>query len=99
MADTKWPIQNGRYKMADTKWPRALDDIGSCSGSTSCFKFETKDRRLSAVDMALVFPPQWSPFQPPLSLPSLAAWLRREGFSVASLDANISLYHWLFADE
>jgi len=49
-------------------------------------------------ELALLFPPQWSPFQPPMSLPSLAAWLRREGFSVTTLDANIELYHWLYSD-
>jgi anaerobic magnesium-protoporphyrin IX monomethyl ester cyclase len=50
------------------------------------------------TDIAIVFPPQWSPFQPPLSLPSLAAWLRRDGFSVHALDANIDFYHWLYGD-
>src|SRR4030095_4703492 len=48
------------------------------------------------IDIALLFPPQWSPFQPPLSLPSLAAWLRREGFSIGVFDANIAFYHWLY---
>jgi hypothetical protein len=46
-------------------------------------------------ELALLFPPQWSPFQPPMSIPSLSAWLRREGFSVTALDANIEFYHWL----
>lgn len=49
-------------------------------------------------DCVLLFPPQWSPFQPPLSLPSLTAWLRREGFSVHALDANIDFYHWLYSN-
>jgi len=51
------------------------------------------------TDLLLVFPPQWSPFQPPLSLPSLAAWLRRGGFRVGCLDANILFYEWLLSDE
>jgi anaerobic magnesium-protoporphyrin IX monomethyl ester cyclase len=50
------------------------------------------------TDIVLLFPPQWSPFQPPLSLPSLTAWLRREGFFVRALDANIDFYHWLYGD-
>jgi anaerobic magnesium-protoporphyrin IX monomethyl ester cyclase len=50
-------------------------------------------------DIVLIFVPQWSPFQPPLSLPSLAAWLKRAGFRVLCLDANIMLYHWLLSDE
>jgi hypothetical protein len=49
-------------------------------------------------DIALLFPPQWSPFQPSLSVPSLAAWLRREGFSVHSLDANLGFYQWLYRE-
>jgi hypothetical protein len=51
------------------------------------------------VDLLLIFVPQWSPFQPPLSLPSLAAWLRRAGYRVHCLDANILFYHWLLSDE
>jgi anaerobic magnesium-protoporphyrin IX monomethyl ester cyclase len=50
------------------------------------------------TDIALLFPPQWSPFQPPMSLPSLAAWLKREGFAVETLDVNIDFYHWLYSD-
>src|SRR5271165_2129676 len=50
------------------------------------------------TDLALLFPPQWSPFQPALSLPSLASWLRRDGFSVKALDANVEFYHWLYSD-
>jgi anaerobic magnesium-protoporphyrin IX monomethyl ester cyclase len=51
------------------------------------------------TDLLLIFVPQWSPFQPPLSLPSLAAWLRRAGYAISCLDANILLYDWLFSDE
>lgn len=50
-------------------------------------------------DVLLIFPPQWSPFQPPLSLPSLAAWLRRAGFAVRAIDLNVRLYEWLITDE
>ena len=50
-------------------------------------------------DILLVFVPQWSPFQPPLSLPSLAAWLRRAGYRVHCVDANIMLYNWLLSDD
>ncbi len=50
-------------------------------------------------DILLIFPPQWSPFQPPLSLPSLSAWLRRAGFSVSGVDLNIHFYEWLLSDE
>jgi anaerobic magnesium-protoporphyrin IX monomethyl ester cyclase len=51
------------------------------------------------IDLLLIFPPQWSPFQPPLSIPSLTAWLRRAGLQVGCLDANILFYEWLLSDE
>jgi hypothetical protein len=51
------------------------------------------------IDLLLIFPPQWSPFQPALSLPSLAAWLKRAGFCVRCLDFNVAFYHWLLSDE
>jgi anaerobic magnesium-protoporphyrin IX monomethyl ester cyclase len=51
------------------------------------------------VDIALAAVPQWSPFQPPLSLPSLAAWLRRAGFSCAVEDENIRFYDYLVSGE
>ncbi|HEU6443729.1 MAG TPA: hypothetical protein VFL61_01590 [Gaiellaceae bacterium] len=50
-------------------------------------------------DLFIIFVPQWSPFQPALSLPSLSAWLKRGGFDVRSLDANVLFYEWLFSDE
>lgn len=46
-----------------------------------------------------IFPPQWSPFQPPLSVPSLQAWLRRAGYECGSLDANLEFYIWLLSRE
>ena len=49
-------------------------------------------------DLALIFVPQWSAFQPPLSLPALAAWLRRAGYCVSVFDANVALYEWLFSE-
>lgn len=51
------------------------------------------------VELLLLFPPQWSPFQPALSVPSLSAWLRRAGYEVRGLDLNVSFYEWLLSDE
>jgi anaerobic magnesium-protoporphyrin IX monomethyl ester cyclase len=51
------------------------------------------------VDAALLFPPQWSPFQPPLSLPSLKSWLEEKGFTSHIDDLNIRFYDWLLSDE
>lgn len=50
-------------------------------------------------DIALIFLPQWSPFQPAMALPALSAWLRKKGYSVSCIDANILLYEYLFSDE
>lgn len=50
-------------------------------------------------DLLLLFPPQWSPFQPPLSIATLSAVAKQNGFSVNSVDLNISFYHWLLSDE
>ncbi|EFC81780.1 radical SAM protein [Parafrankia sp. EUN1f] len=56
------------------------------------------DRESSILDILLLFPPQWSPFQPSLSLPSLSAWLKRAGFSVSSVDLNVEFFEWLLSD-
>lgn len=51
------------------------------------------------IDIALIFPPQWSPFQPPLSLPSLYSWIIKKKFSAKCFDFNIEFYWWLLSDE
>jgi anaerobic magnesium-protoporphyrin IX monomethyl ester cyclase len=56
-------------------------------------------KTLSSPDLLLLFPPQWSPFQPPLSLPSLRAWLRRAGYDIKCVDLNIEFFYWLLSDE
>ncbi|MCL6707305.1 radical SAM protein [Pseudomonas sp. R2.Fl] len=43
-------------------------------------------------DVHLIFPPQWSPFQPFLSTPSLKAYLEQRGFSVRQSDWNVDFY-------
>lgn len=55
------------------------------------------DRDCKGVD--LLFPPQWSPFQPPLSLPAIKAWLAKESLACRLFDANVEFYHWLFSDQ
>ncbi|XOF33762.1 MAG: B12-binding domain-containing radical SAM protein [Candidatus Electrothrix sp. YB6] len=50
-------------------------------------------------DITLIFPPQWSPFQPALTISTLAGWLRNEGYRVGCIDANIDFYHYLLSDE
>jgi anaerobic magnesium-protoporphyrin IX monomethyl ester cyclase len=43
----------------------------------------------------LLFPPQWTPFYPYLSLPSLTAFLREKGVEVEQRDVNIETYTYL----
>jgi hypothetical protein len=47
----------------------------------------------------LIFPPQWSPFQPFLSTPSLKAYLQGRGFHVRQSDWNVGFYsHFISAE-
>jgi len=48
----------------------------------------------TAADLHIIFPPQWSPFQPFLSSPSLKAYLERRGHRVVLSDWNIEFYHY-----
>ena len=45
----------------------------------------------------LIFPPDWLPSEPYLSLPSLAAVLRPEGHNVSQLDVNVEMYDLFFS--
>lgn len=55
--------------------------------------------RGDGVDMHIIFPPQWSPFQPFLSIPSLKAYLSREGYNIEQSDLNIRFYRWFISPE
>ncbi len=45
----------------------------------------------------LLFPPQWIPTQPYLSLPSLTAFLKANGRDVEQIDINVSFYDHLLS--
>ena len=45
----------------------------------------------------LLFPPDWLPSEPYLSLPSLAAVLRPAGHEVSQLDVNVEMYDLFFS--
>ncbi len=45
----------------------------------------------------LLFPPQWIPTQPYLSLPSLTAFLKANGCDVEQIDINVSFYNDLLS--
>ncbi|WP_233613589.1 MULTISPECIES: B12-binding domain-containing radical SAM protein [Corallococcus] len=49
--------------------------------------------------MHVIFPPQWSPFQPFLSTPSLKAYLEQKGFQVRQEDWNVVFYRWFIGSE
>lgn len=43
-------------------------------------------------DVVLIFPPQWTPIQPYLSIPSLTAYLRANQITVSQYDLNLDFY-------
>ncbi|AQU03691.1 hypothetical protein B1774_06380 [Dehalococcoides mccartyi] len=45
----------------------------------------------------LIFPPQWIPYQPYLSLPSLTAYLKANGIDTIQYDFNIDAYNTFFS--
>lgn len=48
--------------------------------------------------MALVFPPQWDPRQPPLGVAVIAGFLLQLGVEVRIFDLNLALYRYLLAE-
>lgn len=64
----------------------------------------TLDRRKEATRVTgpkkkvmLVFPPDWYPSEPYLSLPTLTAFLRKAGHDVVQKDVNLEMYDWYFS--
>ncbi len=51
------------------------------------------------MSVLLVFPPFALPRTPHLAVPTLAAYLRKQGLQVTAIDANIELYHHLLTQE
>jgi len=49
--------------------------------------------------IALVFPPQWDPRQPPLCIPTLAGVLKSTGHDVRAWDMNLSLYRSILLEQ
>jgi len=47
----------------------------------------------------LVFPPDWYPSEPYLSLPTLTAFLREAGHQVVQKDVNLEMYDWFFSGD
>src|SRR5438270_12338831 len=51
------------------------------------------------MKVMLVFPPDWYPSEPYLSLPTLTAVLRAAGHQVIQKDINLEMYDWYFSEE
>ena len=47
----------------------------------------------------LIFPPDWYPSKPYLSLPTLTAFLRKAGHHVVQKDVNLEMYDWFFGED
>ena len=56
----------------------------------------TSGRKMKVM---LIFPPDWYPSEPYLSLPSLTAVLRQAGHTVIQKDINLEMYDWYFGED
>ncbi|MBH0183115.1 MAG: B12-binding domain-containing radical SAM protein, partial [Nitrospira sp.] len=56
----------------------------------------TSGRKMKVL---LVFPPDWYPSEPYLSLPSLTAVLRQAGHTVVQKDINLEMWDWYFGED
>lgn len=51
------------------------------------------------MKVMLIFPPDWFPSEPYLSLPSLTAVLRQAGHTVVQKDINCEMWDWYFSED
>src|SRR5438270_3688693 len=51
------------------------------------------------MKVMLIFPPDWYPSEPYLSLPSLTCVLRAAGHDVVQKDVNLEMYDWYFSED
>ncbi len=76
-----------------TKGERASKELimlhREASEATSCRKMK----------VMLIFPPDWYPSEPYLSLPSLTSVLRQAGHTVIQKDINLEMYDWYFSED
>ncbi len=56
----------------------------------------TSGRKMKVL---LIFPPDWFPSEPYLSLPTLTAVLRQAGHTVIQKDVNLEMYDWYFGED
>jgi len=51
------------------------------------------------MKVLLIFPPDWFPSEPYLSLPSLTSVLRKAGHTVIQKDVNLEMWDWYFSED
>ncbi|HYM37041.1 MAG TPA: B12-binding domain-containing radical SAM protein, partial [Nitrospiraceae bacterium] len=51
------------------------------------------------MKVMLIFPPDWYPSEPYLSLPTLTTVLRAAGHTVIQKDVNLEMYDWYFSED
>ena len=56
----------------------------------------TSGRKMKVM---LIFPPDWYPSEPYLSLPTLTSVLRTAGHTVIQKDVNLEMYDWYFSED
>ncbi len=62
------------------------------------YNHNTTRQYTSSKKVMLIFPPDWYPSKPYLSLPTLTAFLRRSGHHVIQKDVNLEMYDWFFSE-
>jgi len=76
-----------------TKGDRASKELIQLHRKTS---FESAGRKMKVL---LIFPPDWFPSEPYLSLPSLTSVLRKAGHTVIQKDVNLEMWDWYFSED
>jgi len=80
-------------KIAYSKGAQATPELIQLHRRTS----EAAGGRKSKV--MLIFPPDWYPSEPYLSLPTLTSVLRTAGHQVIQKDVNLEMYDWFFSGD
>lgn len=76
-----------------SKGQRASDELIQLHRKAS---FESSGRKMKVM---LIFPPDWFPSEPYLSLPSLTSVLRKAGHTVIQKDVNLEMWDWYFSED
>jgi anaerobic magnesium-protoporphyrin IX monomethyl ester cyclase len=80
-------------KIEYSKGERASKELILLNRQTS---FQASGRKMKVL---LIFPPDWFPSEPYLSLPSLTSVLRKAGHQVIQKDVNLEMWDWYFSED